>query len=167
MLLRRRIASYYLRRFLVVLWMLQKELGREPFWAAMNRYLTSHAYGNATSDDLRQAVVGATGRSLPWFWSQWIYQAGYPEFSVASRYDSAASALVLTVRQTQQDTATADSSGVRFSVPQAFRAPVAIRVGMATGDVVARVTVDKREQVVRVDGVRSAPTMVSAVRQRP
>ena len=112
----------------LVLWMLQKELGREPFWAAMNRYLTSHAYGNATSDDLRQAVVGATGRSLPWFWSQWIYQAGHPEFSVASRYDSAASALVLTVRQTQQDTATADSSGVRFSVPQAFRAPIAVSV---------------------------------------
>ena len=60
----------------LVLWMLQKQLGREPFWAAMNRYLTSHAYGNATSDDLRQAVLEATGQSLPWFWSQWIYQAG-------------------------------------------------------------------------------------------
>jgi aminopeptidase N len=145
----------------LVLWMLQKELGREPFWAAMNRYLTSHAYGNATSDDLRQAVLEATGRSLPWFWSQWIYQAGYPEFSVASRYDSAASALVLTVRQTQRDTATADSTGIRFSVPQAFRAPIAIRVGTATGDVVARVTIDRREQVVRVEGVRTPPTMVS------
>jgi aminopeptidase N len=145
----------------LVLWMLQKELGREPFWAAMNRYLTGHAYGNATSDDLRQAVLEATGRSLPWFWSQWIYQAGYPEFSVASRYDSAASALVLTVRQTQRDTATADSTGIRFSVPQAFRAPIAIRVGTATGDVVARVTIDRREQVVRVEGVRTAPTMVS------
>ena len=145
----------------LVLWMLQKQLGREPFWAAMNRYLTSHAYGNATSDDLRQAVLEATGQSLPWFWSQWIYQAGYPEFSVASRYDTAASALVLTVRQTQRDTATADSSGVRFSVPQAFRAPIAIRVGTAAGDVVARVTIDRREQVVRIEGVRSAPTMVS------
>jgi aminopeptidase N len=145
----------------LVLWMLQKELGREPFWAAMNRYLTSHAYGNATSDDLRQAVLDATGQSLPWFWSQWIYQAGYPEFAIASRYDTAAAALILTVRQTQRDTATADSNGIRFSVPQAFRAPLAIRVGTAAGDVVARVTIDRREQVVRIEGVRSAPTMVS------
>jgi aminopeptidase N len=145
----------------LVLWMLQKELGREAFWAAIHRYLTSHAYGNATSDDLRQAVLDATGRSLPWFWSQWIYQAGYPEFSVSSQYDPAGSALVLTVRQTQQDTATADSTGLRFSVPQAFRAPMVIRVGTASGDVVTRVTIDHREQVVRVDGVRSPPTMVS------
>jgi aminopeptidase N len=145
----------------LVLWMLQKELGREAFWAAIHRYLTAHAYGNATSDDLRQAVLDATGRSLPWFWSQWIYQAGYPEFSVSSRYDSTAAALVLTVRQTQQDTASADSTGVRFTVPQAFRAPIAIRVGTDTGDVLARVTIDRREQVVRVEGVRTPPTMVS------
>jgi aminopeptidase N len=106
-------------------------------------------------------VLEATGRSLPWFWSQWIYQAGYPEFSVSSQYDSAGSALVLTVRQTQRDTATADSTGLRFSVPQAFRSPMVIRVGTAAGDVVARVTIDRREQVVRVEGVRSVPTMVS------
>jgi len=34
-------------------------------------------------------------------------------------------------------------------------------VGTAAGDVVARVTIDRREQVVRIGGVRSAPTMVS------
>ncbi len=145
----------------LVLWMLEKELGRKPFWAAIHRYLMTHAYGNATSDDLRQAVLEATGRSLPWFWSQWIYQAGHPEFAVTSQYDSSASALVLTVRQTQQDTATADSSGFRYTVPAAFRAPIAIRVGTVQGDVVAHVVLDQREQVVRVDGVRGAPTMVA------
>ena len=145
----------------LVLWMLQKELGRKPFWAAIHRYLTTHAYGNATSDDLRQAVLEATGRSLPWFWSQWIYQAGHPEFAVTSRYDSSGSALLLTVRQTQQDTATADSTGIRYAVPAAFRAPIAIRVGTAQGDVVGRVVLDQREQVVRVDGLRGPPTMVA------
>ena len=85
----------------LVLEMLKKQLGPEPFWAAIHRYLTRHAYGNATSDDLRQAVLDATGQSLGWFWSQWIYSAGYPEFAVTSAYDSAARALTLTVRQTQ------------------------------------------------------------------
>ena len=60
--------------------MLKKQLGPERFWAAINRYLTRHAYGNATSDDLRQAVLDATGENLDWFWDQWIYRAGYPEF---------------------------------------------------------------------------------------
>jgi aminopeptidase N len=144
----------------LVLEMLKKHLGPERFWAAINRYLTRHAYGNARSDDLRQAVLEATGENLEWFWRQWVYQAGYPELVVSSAYDSAAGALDLTVRQTQADTARADSTGFRFTTPLVFRAPISIRVGTATGDVRKRVQLDRREQVVRIGGVKSAPTMV-------
>jgi aminopeptidase N len=145
----------------LVLEMLRAELGPERFWAAIHRYLTSHAYGNATSDDLRQAVLAATGQSLDWFWSQWIYSAGYPAFDVNAAYDSAAHALTLSVRQTQVDTATADSTGLRFGTPLVFRAHVAIRVGTAGGDVVRRVTLDRREQTIRLDRLSGPPTMVA------
>jgi aminopeptidase N len=145
----------------LVLQMLKAQLGPERFWAAMRRYLTRHAYGSATSDDLRQAVLDATGESLPWFWSQWIYSAGYPAFAVVATYDSSARALTLQVRQTQTDTASADSTGLRFAVPLAFRAPVAVRVGTAAGDVVRRVTIDRREQTVRIDSLPGPPTMVA------
>jgi aminopeptidase N len=146
----------------LVLQMLKKLLGPERFWASINRYLTRNAYGNANSDDLRQAVLEATGLNLGRFWSQWIYQAGYPQFVVSAAYDSAGSALTLSVKQTQVDTAKADSTGFRFSVPQAFTAPVTIRVGTAQGgsDVVAHRLIDRREQSFRIDGVRSQPTMV-------
>ncbi len=145
----------------LVLEMLKRHLGAGRFWAAINRYLTGHAYGTATSDDLRQAVLEATGESLDWFWSQWIYQAGHPEFDVSAVYDSSASALTLTVRQTQVDTASADSAGVRFVTPLAFRAPIAIRVGTERGDVVAPTVIDRREQTVRIEGIRRPPTMVA------
>jgi len=72
--------------------MLKQYLGPQRFWKAINRYLTRHAYGSATTDELRQSVLDATGESLPWFWSQWMYQAGHPEFQVASAYDSSARA---------------------------------------------------------------------------
>ena len=144
----------------LVLRMLKQQLGAEPFWAAIRLYLQRHAGRTATSDDLRQAVLDATGESLGWFWSQWIYQAGHPEFAVTARWDSAAAAVTLTVRQTQRDTATADSTGFRYTVPAAFRAPVAIRVGTKAGDVVKRVVLDRREQTVRIDSVATAPTMV-------
>jgi aminopeptidase N len=144
----------------LVLQMLKKQLGPERFWAAINRYLIRHAYGNALSDDLRQAVLDVTGQNLDWFWNQWIYQAGYPEFVVSSAYDSASSTLALTIRQTQVDTSRADSTGLRFTTPQAFLAPVAIRVGTVRGDVRKRVQVDRREQVVQIHGVRSPPSMV-------
>jgi aminopeptidase N len=145
----------------LVLKMLKQHLGAERFWRAINRYLTSHAYGTATSDDLRQAVLGATGESLDWFWSQWIYQAGHPEFDVSAVYDSSAAALTLTVRQTQVDSTPSDSLGVRFTTPLAFRAPLAIRVGTGSGDIVAQAVIDRREQTIRIEGIREPPTMVA------
>ncbi|HKT60762.1 MAG TPA: M1 family aminopeptidase [Gemmatimonadales bacterium] len=145
----------------LVLEMLKTELGPARFWASIRRYLTRYAYGNATSEDLRRVVLEATGRNLDWFWSQWIYSAGYPEFSVTSAYDSTARSLTLHVRQTQVDTATADSTGRRFAVPLAFRAPIAIRVGTEAGDQVRRVTIDRREQTVRIDRLPGPPTMVA------
>ena len=144
----------------LVLEMLKKQLGPERFWASINRYLTRHGFGNATSDDLRRAVLYATGRNLDWFWDQWIYAAGYPEFTVTSAYDSVAGTVALTVRQSQVDTARADSSGVRFVTPLVFRGPVTIRVGTSAGDVRKRATLDRREQVVLVEGVKSQPQMV-------
>jgi aminopeptidase N len=144
----------------LVMEMLKKHLGPERFWASINRYLTRHAYGNATSDDLRRAVLHATGQNLDWFWDQWIYQAGYPQFAVTHSYDSVAGALALTVRQTQVGTARADTGGVRFSTPLVFQGQVAIRVGTAAGDVRRRVRLDRREQVITIEGLKSRPNMV-------
>jgi aminopeptidase N len=144
----------------LVMQMLKQYLGPERFWRAINRYLTRHAYGSATTDDLRQAVLDATGESLPWFWSQWMYQAGHPEFQVASTYDSAARALTLTVRQTQTDTTRTDAGERRFTTPEVFRAPLAVRVGTSRGDVVARAVIEAREQTIRIENVAEPPTMV-------
>ena len=144
----------------LVMQMLKKHLGPERFWASINRYLTRHASGTATSDDLRRAVLHATGQNLAWFWDQWIYQAGYPQFTVVYAYDSAAGSLALTVRQTQVDTARADSGEVRMATPLVFRGPVTVRVGTAAGDLRKRVQLAGREQVITVEGLKSRPTMV-------
>ena len=116
--------------------------------------------GTATTDDLRQAVLEATGENLDWFWDEWMYQAGYPEFTVTATYDSARRASRCRCRQTQPDTAKADSTGLRFTTPAVFRMPLTIRVGTSAGDVVQRVELNQREQSIVVDGVKSAPTMV-------
>jgi aminopeptidase N len=144
----------------LVLRMLERLLGPERFWTAMHTFLAQHALGNATSDDLRQAVLLATGENLDWFWSQWVYQAGYPEFAVTAAYNSAARSLTLTVRQTQVDTAKADSTGLAFTTPDVFRMPVTIRVGTAHGDVVQRAMLAARQQTIEIPGVATPPTMV-------
>jgi aminopeptidase N len=146
----------------LVLEMLKAYLGDQRFWASVHRYLADHAFDNATTDDLRQAVLDATGENLDWFWDQWIYQAGYPEFAVTSTYDATAGTLTLVVQQTQQDSSKAppDSTGLRYTTPAAFRMPVAVRVGTAAGDVTARAQLGRRQDTIVVRDVTSAPTMV-------
>src|SRR2546427_1059 len=144
----------------LVLRMLLRYLGPERFWASLHLYLDRHALGNATSDDLRQAVLDATGENLDWFWSQWVYDAGHPRFVVTAAYDTTARKLTLTVKQTQTDSAKADSTGLAFETPKVFRMPVTIRVGTVSGDVVRRVELAAREQTIEVPGLAGAPTMV-------
>jgi aminopeptidase N len=140
--------------------MLEHRLGPQRFWAGIHEYLTRHAFGVATSDDLRQAFLAATGENLDRFWSEWIYQAGYPKFDVAATYDSASHALTLRIRQTQLDSLKPDSTGLKFTVPAVFHAAVVVRVGTAAGDVTQRVELDAREQTVTFQGLAGAPTMV-------
>src|SRR5260221_757643 len=144
----------------LVLRMLKQYLGERPFWASVHRYLVDHAFDNATTDDLRQAVLDATGENLDWFWDQWIYQAGYPEFTVAAKYDSAAGTVTVLVQQTQQDSSKADSTGLRFTTPDAFRMPVTVRVGTAAGDLTARALLSRRQDTIVVGNIKFAPTMV-------
>src|SRR5205807_9331012 len=93
----------------LVLRMLRDYLGPERFWASLHLYLARHALGNATSDDLRQAVLDATGENLDGFWSEWVYGAGQDRFAVTAVYDTTARKLTLTVKQTQADSGKADS----------------------------------------------------------
>src|SRR5882672_8430225 len=144
----------------LVLQMLKQYLGDRPFWASVHRYLVDHALDNATTDDLRQAVLDATGQNLDWFWDQWMYQAGYPDFTVTTKYDSTAATLTLVVQQTQQDSSKADSTGLRYTTPAAFRMPVTVRVGTGAGEVVARAELSRRQDTIVVRDVKRAPTMV-------
>jgi hypothetical protein len=64
------------------------------------------------------------------------------------------------VRQTQVDTARADSTGLRYTTPAVFHGSISVWVGTASGDIRQRFELDRREQVLRIGRLRSAPTMV-------
>ena len=144
----------------LVLEMLEHYLGDERFWAGVHRYLADHAFGVATTDDLRQAFLDATGENLDWFWREWMYSAGYPAFTVTSKYDAAAHRLTLVAVQTQRDSLAADSTGMRFVIPEVFTMPVTVRAGTAAGDIVHRDWIRQREDTIVIDNVASEPTMV-------
>jgi aminopeptidase N len=113
-----------------ILQMLRHQLGDAAFWKAMNRYTTSHAYGNVVTEDLRRAFEESTGRDYKTFFDQWVYGAGFPVFQVSSRYDPATARVTVSATEVQpRDSLTGffdvdsdievrtDSGIVRFSVP--------------------------------------------------
>jgi aminopeptidase N len=102
-----------------VLHMLRDQVGTDAFWRGIRAYYSEHMNGVATSDDLRHAMEAASGQDLKWFFSQWLRRSGVPAIDGTWRYDAAAKAVVVTVRQTQ--------------AADPYRLSVGIGVAAATG----------------------------------
>lgn len=56
--------------------------GREAYNRAIKHYLDMHPYSNVISEDLLVAFEESTGLSLNWFWDEWIYRGGEPNYNV-------------------------------------------------------------------------------------
>ncbi|MBI4220216.1 MAG: HEAT repeat domain-containing protein [Chloroflexi bacterium] len=96
----------------IVLHMLRRELGDELFYRAIRHYIGTCKGRNVTTPDFERAIEEATGRSMDWFFDQWVYRAGHPDFKVTYSWDGDRKTATLNVKQTQ--------SGDR--VPRIFRA---------------------------------------------
>lgn len=106
-----------------VLHMLRNTLGDADFRRGVSAYLTRNRDRVVETDELRFALEDATGRSLGWFFDQWVLKPGYPELAVEANYDATAALVALRVRQAQS---TMDGT------PH-FRLPMTVRVWTAGG----------------------------------
>jgi len=88
-----------------VLHMLRWVMGDESFFSAFKAYRNAHGGGTATIPDFQAAAEGVYGSSLEWFFKEWIYEAGYPEFNYNwfFRDDGGGYQLVLYLSQVQQN----------------------------------------------------------------
>ncbi len=136
--------------------MLRFVLGDEPFWRAINHYVKKHAYQNVETQNLVIAIEEATGQNLQWFFDEWLYQMGQPEFEVTSTYDEAAKAVKVSVKQTQKP----DAARPWFQSPEFFTMPVDIAITTASGEHTQRVWVDAKEKEFTLN-VDSKPLIVN------
>lgn len=67
----------------LVLDMLRNILGDREFKAVMNYYLETYPYQTAETNDFLKAIRKVTGRSMEWFFEQWIYRGGEPEYKIS------------------------------------------------------------------------------------
>ncbi|MEE8605417.1 MAG: M1 family metallopeptidase [Candidatus Aminicenantaceae bacterium] len=63
-----------------VLHMLRFVVGENNFWQILDEYARLYAYSNASTKDFQGVCEQIYGAELGWFFSQWIYEAGYPTY---------------------------------------------------------------------------------------
>ena len=84
-----------------VLHMLRERLGDEAFWRGIRLYYARYFNGTATTDDFMHAMEEASGDDLQRFFDQWLRQGGNPRLAGTWRYDAAAGAVEVELRQVQ------------------------------------------------------------------
>jgi len=99
--------------------MLRGLVGDSAFFRGVRSYYLANRHSTALTDDLRRAVEGTSGRSLGWFFDQWLRRPGYAEVTTSWRYDTAQRRVVATIAQ-----------GTRFG---AYRFPLTVAVVDASG----------------------------------
>ncbi|WP_452219060.1 M1 family aminopeptidase [Lacinutrix undariae] len=108
----------------MVLHMLRKKLGDLVFFEALQTYLIDpdHAYDYALTEDFITIVETESGEDLTEFFDDWLYNEGYPSYTVSLSQPSATS-VSIQLTQTQSD------ASVSF-----FEAPVPVRLIGAGGE---------------------------------
>ncbi len=71
-----------------VLHMLRHVIGDSIFFESIRNYLQNFAYSSATTEDLRTVVESTSGKNLWWFFNEWVYLPGHPEYRFCWNYDS-------------------------------------------------------------------------------
>jgi aminopeptidase N len=119
-----------------VLNMLRNILGDDSFFKAIRLYTKKYAYGLVETKDFQSAVEETTEKNVDWFFDQWIYKAGYPEFDVNYEWEPEEKTIKLNVKQIQN----VDSlTGI-------FTTPVDVEIWYNQYPTTQRILIDKAEQ---------------------
>jgi aminopeptidase N len=126
-----------------VLDMMMTAFGEEECRRVITHYLRAHAYGNVETNDLYQAFQDVLGLSPDWFFEEWIYRGGEPEYRVSfeecARPGARGRTSIFTVRQVHE----------RDELVGLFRMPITFEVHYAEGppDRVTRMIADETERI--------------------
>jgi aminopeptidase N len=88
-----------------VLHMLRHVMGDEKFFRALRQYVKRYAYKNADTEDFAGVCERVYGRPLGWFFKQWVYRRGRPEYEYQWQMMGAGRrrTVKLTINQRQSD----------------------------------------------------------------
>lgn len=119
-----------------VLHMLKSFLGEELFWKGINHYCLKYRGKCVDTHNFQEAMEEAIGQNLNWFFWQWIYKAGYPEFKVKSRWEDSTKTAVVSISQNQKTD----------SLTPIFNMPVEIAFTTSSSRIVKTINIQNKEQ---------------------
>ncbi len=115
----------------VVLHMLRFVLGDSVFFDALRSFGQTYAYDCASTSDFQVAVENESGLDLDWFFSEWIYDCGWPEFEYAWNAAPADTGWVLNLILEQVQ-----------HIGPVFTMPMEISLSGAAGDTILQIWID-------------------------
>ncbi len=86
-----------------VLHMLRGVVGDSAFFAGIRDYYRTYRDSSVLSADFQHVMERAAGRSLAWFFDEWLRQPGYPQLEVAWQAEPDGRGVSLAVRQAQPE----------------------------------------------------------------
>jgi len=120
-----------------ILHMIRYLCGSDSIWLnLLSTYRDSFAYGNASTDDLNLIMNQVLGTNYDWFFDEWVYDMGYPYYSVqwSTSYESPNWRLTL------------DMSQIQTIGPSVFHMPLPIRINFSTGDTIVVLQINQTPQ---------------------
>jgi aminopeptidase N len=102
-----------------VLHMLRREVADSTFFGGLREYYATYRDSTALTRDFAALMGRRAGRSLSWFFRQWLDQPGYPKLEGTWSRDPQSGALRLRVRQVQP----AEWGHYRLTLPVAIELP--------------------------------------------
>jgi aminopeptidase N len=106
---------------------------RGIFFRSLRVYRDSFAYKNANTEDLKRILTRVSGLDLERFFDQWIYQAGYPNYTIYYSYQG--NEVNVTVSQ---------NNGA--NAPETFVMPISFKFTFANGETTITVINDTNPQ---------------------
>ncbi|RFS18938.1 M1 family peptidase [Chitinophaga silvatica] len=86
-----------------ILHMLRNAVGDSAFFKSLNLYLRTNAFKSTEAHQLRLAFEEVTGRDMNWFFNQWYFGKGFPQFDISYNYNDAAKKVTVIIQQIQRE----------------------------------------------------------------
>jgi aminopeptidase N len=116
----------------IILYALKNQMGDAAFFKSLNLFLTTNAFKNVETHQLRLAMEDVTGKDWSPYFNQWYYQGGNPILNIEYGYTNGQA--TISVKQVQDGSV------------QAYSLPLKVDIYVNGSKIRKNILIEKREQ---------------------